>query len=512
MIDSSRFKFSPWQCELKNWCLIKVNGPDAAQFLHGQLTQDIKKIAPFESAMSARLNSTGRIQSFFIVINNDKNFLLLVLKDLANKVLEDLNKFIIMDDVEMEKSDENLFFSYMSHSEENKKIKINFMGFEGFLNSTLLENIDVVNEDAIAGIGLLNGFPFLNETINEGQLLNETYLNVIGVSYKKGCFLGQETVAKIENNRGAATFPMYLEIQNEIELPEQADIYRDNSKIGTGFKLIEIDGKKIIYCKLSRQARVEDRLDDFVINNKGFKAKIKNIPYFKSSSQIDLAHELYDMSLKTFHAGNIEEALKLIDKSIQCYPYNDNIEIKGVMLGRLERFEEAIKCMDMLTEIDPKSVMAHTNKSLFLMRLGKITEAEEEKSLATVKSFEKFGEEAKAKKQIEEQKKQKIEELMKREKMFMQVLDIDQEDVVANFGMADIEYNKGKYIDALNYVLQALKTDPNYSQGYLLKGKVEEALLDPDSAKETYAKGIEVATKKGEMMPANEMQSRLNSL
>jgi tetratricopeptide (TPR) repeat protein len=46
------------------------------------------------------------------------------------------------------------------------------------------------------------------------------------------------------------------------------------------------------------------------------------------------------------------------------------------MLGRIERFEEAITWMDKLLSVNPQSVMAHTNKSLFLMKLGKIEEAE----------------------------------------------------------------------------------------------------------------------------------------
>ena len=55
--------------------------------------------------------------------------------------------------------------------------------------------------------------------------------------------------------------------------------------------------------------------------------------------------------------------------------------------------------MDDLLQVDPESIMAHTNKSLYLMKLGKIEEAEKEKDLATVKSFKKAGQDAKNKKQ-----------------------------------------------------------------------------------------------------------------
>ena len=62
--------------------------------------------------------------------------------------------------------------------------------------------------------------------------------------------------------------------------------------------------------------------------------------------------------------------------------------------------------------------MAHTNKSLYLMKLGRIEEAEEEKSNAAVKSFSYFGEEAKKKKEDEKKvkalkKQMKIDEEVK---------------------------------------------------------------------------------------------------
>ena len=38
--------------------------------------------------------------------------------------------------------------------------------------------------------------------------------------------------------------------------------------------------------------------------------------------------------------------------------------------------------MDKLIEVDPDSIMAHSNKSLYLMKLGKIEEAEVEKEKA----------------------------------------------------------------------------------------------------------------------------------
>jgi len=43
-------------------------------------------------------------------------------------------------------------------------------------------------------------------------------------------------------------------------------------------------------------------------------------------------------------------------------------------------------------------------------------------------------------------------------------------------------------------------------------GKSYEAIGDIENARQIYEKGIEAASKQGDMMPANEMQSRSNQL
>jgi len=190
----------------------------------------------------------------------------------------------------------------------------------------------------------------------------------------------------------------------------------------------------------------------------------------------------------------------------------DAYESLGVMLGRIEKYDEAIDWMNQLLTVNPQSVMAHTNKSLFLMKQGKIEEAEAEKGLATVKSFAVFGEEAKMKKQLAEEQKKKEDEILRREKMFLQVLEIDEEDTIALYGMADIFFHRKDFSSAIKNLEKVITVDSKYSTAYLLLGKAYEAISDLERATSTYQAGILVASKRGDLMPANEMQSRLNQL
>ena len=178
----------------------------------------------------------------------------------------------------------------------------------------------------------------------------------------------------------------------------------------------------------------------------------------------------------------------------------------------MDKFNEAIDVMDQLLKVDEHSVMAHTNKSLFYMKIGEIEKAEEEKSLATVANFQRLGEEAKVKKQLAEEEEKKLAEMKRRESMFLQVIDMDEKDAIANYGMADIYFFRKEYEKSYSHLKTVLDENEKYSTAYALLGKVCEELGKVSEAEEIYEKGISVASNQGDMMPANEMQSRLNQL
>src|SRR5690606_18479705 len=142
-------------------------------------------------------------------------------------------------------------------------------------------------------------------------------------------------------------------------------------------------------------------------------------------------------------------AIELLQTAIALDPrFADAYEALGVIYGRHERFEEAISLMKQLAEIDPASIMAHTNMSLYLMRLGRIEEAEEAKSNATVKTFENLGKQARAKEEWQEAQQKKQAELKRRESMFLEVLELDPDDIFALFGLAEIEFTKKNFLQA----------------------------------------------------------------
>lgn len=489
------FFFNKNQFPLTGHSIYKFIGTETADYLQRQLTVDIKKILN-SGTLACRLDRTGRVFSFFYLINKDDQFYIVVDDNLAERTIEELNKFIIMEDITIEKMD---VVANISTFKKENSVPLTLFDGTVFLSLDSKECERTVEQERVNDLITLTAWPTYNLNVTDNNLVNETRLNSFAVDYNKGCFLGQETAAKIETRRGAAKFPVLVVSANEIN----------------GEK-IEIEGKKLTILSstiigdqfyYSCSSPRDFQINALEINNDSFNIIIFTHPIFDPSIE-KLSETFFNMSVELFHEKKIDEAVEMLNQVIDFNPhYADAYESKGVILGNSGEFQKAIDVMDELLKVDENSVMAHTNKSLYLMKLGKIEEAEEEKALATVASFKRFGDEAKFKKEQEERDRAEKEDRARRFEMFNKVLAIDEKDVVANYGLADIHFNNDKYDKAMMHIDIVLTENPKYSVAYLLKSKILFKLKNYSDCLELIEKGIPIATSQGELMPANEMQA-----
>ena len=507
----SSIRYHSSQLELKDWDLIEVTGVDREEFFQGQVTNDLSALEAGEGQVTARLNRTGKVQSFFTIAKLSDKLLILCPKILTTAIFEDFNKFIIMDDVEMKLLDAPVFghLNYFLKPDHEFLFHFNFYGIETAIDTKAFHDVAPTDLNELEDVRVLNGHPIWKKDVDESHFINDSFLNEIAISYKKGCFLGQETVAKIENNRGPAYYPLLLKLEESEQGLPLADFFIEDKKAGK----VNYQIGQYLQVNLFRDFRIEGKKLEILINGTSYKTMVHYLPFYKNQKRSDIANELYHLGVDEFQKAEVDLAMNFMKKAIEFdQGHVDAFESIGVILGRKEQYAEAIEWMDKLLKVKSNSVMAHTNKSLFLMKMGKIEEAEAEKALATVKSFSMYGEEAKIKKALEEEKKKKDEDILRREKMFFQVLDIDPEDAVALFGLGDIAFYRENFKEAVENLEKVVKFDEKYSAAYLLLGKSLEATGNLERAMQVYKKGIDVASKRGDMMPANDMQSRLNQL
>ena len=96
----------------------------------------------------------------------------------------------------------------------------------------------------------------------------------------------------------------------------------------------------------------------------------------------------YLAGLKLFGQEKHDEAIAEYDKALTEKPeWVDVMLAKATCLSGLGKHQEAVETVERVIELTPDDAMAFTSLSIFLMRLGKIPEAEAAQSKARMISW-----------------------------------------------------------------------------------------------------------------------------
>lgn len=81
---------------LSDWGLMRAAGPDARSFLHGQLTQDMLHLPPDQARLAGYCSAKGRLMASFVVWAHDAEQLMLACSaDLLPATLKRLSMFVL---------------------------------------------------------------------------------------------------------------------------------------------------------------------------------------------------------------------------------------------------------------------------------------------------------------------------------------------------------------------------------------------------------------------------------
>ncbi|MEE2986936.1 MAG: tetratricopeptide repeat protein [Nitrospinota bacterium] len=546
---------------LEDWCLLSASGKDLFSYLQTQTTNDTEQLAIGQGQNSAIVDRKAKlIATFSIHKDGEQSVLFLLESCMKEKLHNHLESFLFREDVKIRAENHALIAlqgpkcaSIMRElceeglhlPEKPNDIKranldgmeiwvINktFTGEEGFVIASrgderekflsLLTNLE--NEDRLSLVGpetrevlrIEAGIPFYDKDYDEKNILPETGLEHSSVSYNKGCYIGQEVIARIKTY-GAPNFAlMGLIVEGDRLPPIHADIRLGSKKIGivkSSVHSLSL-GKIISLAYIQKDHRSPDIDFEVTIGDTLFKARTSLIPFFQTQTRKDHSRRLLLEALKIYkQEEDLEAPISLLREAIDLDPkHAAAYEALGVFLSKQNKLEEAISVMKRLVEIDPSEIMAHSNLSIYYMQQGRIEDAEKEKGEATALQFEKAIAEKMNQQQKELQEEEVIKERERKIEMFKKVLEIDPVDQIANFGLGSIYLETGNFEEALPPLQTVIDQNRDYSAAYLLLGKTFQSLSRTAEAIETYQNGIAAASKKGDLMPLKDMQTRLNQL
>lgn len=246
--------------DLSGQGLIKVSGEDAESFLQNQLTNDIRNVTETSHQASAWCSPKGRIIANFQIFMRDGNYFLTVSADLIEHIIKKLRMYVMMSKVTVEDVTEStVHFAYVGDlqtiiddtpSTPNQTLQYNNLSilrladknsrYEIFAGSSNISDAiqlwEQCTTDAIAvdnnGWNYLNivaGLPNISEASSEAwvpQMVN--YIAIGGVDFKKGCYPGQEIVARL-NYLGKTKRRMYRLQINTDKLATIGDVIASDS-------------------------------------------------------------------------------------------------------------------------------------------------------------------------------------------------------------------------------------------------------------------------------------------
>src|SRR4051795_5772142 len=94
---------------LSRYGLLSVQGADAREFLHAQLTNDIRSLPPDRAALAGWCSAKGRLLASFLVVPAPEGFLLQLARDLLPAVQKRLSMFVLRSKVKIEDASDKLF-------------------------------------------------------------------------------------------------------------------------------------------------------------------------------------------------------------------------------------------------------------------------------------------------------------------------------------------------------------------------------------------------------------------
>ena len=226
---------------LTQYQLIEAHGADAEKYLQGQLTTDVVRLASGATTLTAHCDSKGKMNAIYRLFKvSSEQFFLIIKKDLLPSGLDALKKYAVFSKVSFDLRDWQIIGLI---GEKCGKITPHFsLEIDGqrsiLLNETELP-VNFSGDEKIWDVADIQaGLPNLSpQTQNEfiPQALN---LQVIeqAISFTKGCYIGQETVARAKY-RGAnkrAMFVFKAQTQQEVEIGTEIEMQIESNWRKTG--------------------------------------------------------------------------------------------------------------------------------------------------------------------------------------------------------------------------------------------------------------------------------------
>ncbi|MFA5982641.1 MAG: folate-binding protein [Methylococcaceae bacterium] len=221
-------------CPIVHLGVLKLTGIDSATFLQGQITCNVNDLTESQSCFAALCNPKGRVITTFLLIKTGNDFLMVVPMELLALVHKKLQHYLLRAKVVITDESNNLCLfgvhqantpaNFLTTTQSHSVITVNLaqqsshllylapveLAIFSWQQAIETQSLSPANSDLWRYYDISAGIPWLNLATTEEfipQMLNIDKLG--GISFKKGCYTGQEIVART-HYLGQAKREMFL--------------------------------------------------------------------------------------------------------------------------------------------------------------------------------------------------------------------------------------------------------------------------------------------------------------
>lgn len=224
--------------------VLRVAGPDALSFLQGQLSQDVALPAG-ASAWSFLLQPQGKVVAFLRVVREeDESFLVDTDGGWGDVVVERLQRYKLRVKCDITPLDWRCVAVRGPRAHE---LAVGGQGLAAGADWPGLPGVDLLGEapaapegvracslDAYEAVRIEAGVPAMGRELDERTIPAEAGVVERSVSFTKGCYTGQELVARIDSRGG--NVPRHLRgvvVASNVLPPPGAAVRLDDRDVGT---------------------------------------------------------------------------------------------------------------------------------------------------------------------------------------------------------------------------------------------------------------------------------------
>ncbi|WP_142503603.1 tRNA-modifying protein YgfZ [Lelliottia amnigena] len=268
---------------LDDWALATLTGADAEKYLQGQVTADVSQMTEHQHLLAAHCDPKGKMWSNLRLFRRQDGFALIERRSLRDAQLTELKKYAVFSKVTIAADDEHVLlgvagfqaraalknlFNELPDAEKQlvSEGAASILWFEHpaerFLLVTDVATAERVTE-ALRGEAQLNNsqqWLALNieaglaviDAVNSAQFIPQaTNLQALGgISFKKGCYTGQEMVARAKF-RGANKRALWYMAGHASRVPEAGEDLElkmgDNwRRTGTVLAAVQLDDGRLL--------------------------------------------------------------------------------------------------------------------------------------------------------------------------------------------------------------------------------------------------------------------------